>query len=58
VSSDLNPAGVVGEAHLATAEKGRLTAEHVVANVIALLRQVADANISHLAPVKGPATRP
>jgi creatinine amidohydrolase len=57
VSSDLNPAGVVGEAHLATAEKGRLTAEHVVANVIALLRQVAEAKISHLTPVKGPATR-
>ncbi len=41
VSSDLNPAGVVGEAHLATAEKGRLTAEHFVADVITLLRKVA-----------------
>jgi creatinine amidohydrolase len=41
ISSDLNPAGVVGEAHLATAEKGRLTAEHIVADVIGLLRKVA-----------------
>jgi creatinine amidohydrolase len=41
ISSDLNPAGVVGEAHLATAEKGRLTAEHMVADVLGLLRTVA-----------------
>jgi creatinine amidohydrolase len=41
ISSDLNPAGVVGEAHLATAEKGRLTAEHIVTDVIGLLRKVA-----------------
>jgi creatinine amidohydrolase len=41
ISSDLNPAGVVGEAHLATAEKGRQTADHIVADVIALLRKVA-----------------
>jgi creatinine amidohydrolase len=41
ISSDLNPAGVVGEAHLATAEKGRLTAEHTVADIIRLLRKVA-----------------
>lgn len=42
ISSDLNPAGAVGEAHLATAEKGRQTAEHVVADVLELLRKVAD----------------
>jgi creatinine amidohydrolase len=41
ISSDLNPAGVVGEAHLATAEKGRLTADHIIADVIELLRRVA-----------------
>jgi creatinine amidohydrolase len=41
ISSDLNPAGVVGEAHLATAEKGRLTAERIVADVIGLLQKVA-----------------
>jgi creatinine amidohydrolase len=55
VSSDLNPAGVVGEAHLASAEKGRLTAEHYVANIIGLLQQVAAADLSGLAPINGPA---
>ena len=41
ISSDLNPSGVVGEAHLATAEKGRLTADHIIADVIGLLGKVA-----------------
>ena len=41
IASDLNPAGVVGEAHLATAEKGRATAAHQVAGFIALARAVA-----------------
>jgi creatinine amidohydrolase len=41
IASDLNPAGVVGEAHLASAEKGHVTAEHYVADVIALLQKVA-----------------
>jgi creatinine amidohydrolase len=41
ISTDLNPAGVVGEAHHATAEKGRLTAEHIVTDVIELLRKVS-----------------
>jgi creatinine amidohydrolase len=41
ISTDLNPAGVVGEAHLATAEKGRLTAEKLVEDAIGLLRTVA-----------------
>ncbi len=50
ISSDLNPFGVVGEAHLATAEKGRLTAEHVVADVIALCLKVAAAEIPAAAP--------
>ena len=45
ISSDLNPAGTVGEAHLASAEKGRMTATHQVAGLIALLRQVRDAAI-------------
>jgi creatinine amidohydrolase len=40
ISSDLNPQGVVGEAHLATAEKGRLTAEKIVADVLSLLARV------------------
>ena len=40
ISSDLNSAGVVGQAHLGTAEKGRATAAHQVAGLIALLREV------------------
>jgi creatinine amidohydrolase len=40
IASDLNPAGVVGEAQLATAEKGMLTADKLVADVIDLLATV------------------
>lgn len=40
IAHDLNPAGAVGEAHKATAEKGRLTAEHEIAGFIELLRDV------------------
>jgi creatinine amidohydrolase len=40
ISSDISPTGVAGEAHLATAEKGRRTAEGAVAGFIALLREV------------------
>jgi creatinine amidohydrolase len=58
VSLDLNPDGVVGEAHLATAEKGRLTAEHLVADVIGLLHKVAAEDVSRLRPATGPQSRP
>ena len=40
IASDLNPAGAVGEAAKATAEKGRLTAEHEVKAMIELLQEV------------------
>ncbi len=40
IASDLSAAGTVGEAHLATAEKGRATAKHQVAGFIDLLRKV------------------
>lgn len=40
VANDINPAGVAGEAHLATAAKGRLSAEGAVAAFIDLLREV------------------
>lgn len=40
ISTDLNEAGVVGEAHLATAEKGRATAEWQVARALEMLRGV------------------
>lgn len=42
ISADLNPEGVVGEAHLASAEKGRATVTHQIAGMIALLRQLRD----------------
>jgi creatinine amidohydrolase len=48
IASDLNPDGVVGEAHLASAEKGRVTAEKITTDVIALLRQVEAKPIDHL----------
>lgn len=40
IASDLNPEGTVGEAHLATPEKGRATCAHQVAGFIDLLRKV------------------
>jgi creatinine amidohydrolase len=50
VSSDLNPLGAVGEAHLATAEKGRATCAHQVAGFIDMLRQVRDLPLDGFAP--------
>jgi creatinine amidohydrolase len=40
IASDINPAGVAGEASKATAEKGRISAEGSVAAFIELLREV------------------
>ena len=42
MSSDLNPAGTVGDASVATAEKGVATCAHQVAGFIELLRKVRD----------------
>jgi creatinine amidohydrolase len=42
IASDINPAGVAGEARRATAEKGRATAEAAVAGFIELLREVEE----------------
>ncbi len=50
ISSDLNPAGAVGEAHLATAEKGHFTADRQVSGFIELLHNIRAAplfDISH-----------
>jgi creatinine amidohydrolase len=41
IARDLNPAGVVGNASIATAEKGRLIAETEVSGMLALLGEVA-----------------
>ncbi len=40
IASDLNPAGTVGNAAAATAEKGRAVAEHQARGFIALLQDV------------------
>ncbi len=53
VSADLNPHGVVGEAHLATAEKGHALAAHMTTGMIALLRQVRDLPLDGYAPIPG-----
>ena len=49
IAQDLNPDGAVGDASLATAEKGRLTAEHQADAFIALLRDMARFPLSDLA---------
>ena len=41
IAQDINPDGAVGEASAATAEKGRLTADHQADGFISLLRDVA-----------------
>jgi creatinine amidohydrolase len=46
IASDLNPHGVVGEASRATAEKGRLTAEHQADGFIRLLKDVRKAKLA------------
>ncbi|MEO0829851.1 MAG: creatininase family protein [Pseudomonadota bacterium] len=43
IASDLNPDGTVGDASVATAEKGHATADHQVAGFVALLREVVAA---------------
>lgn len=54
ISSDLNPAGVVGDAFAGTAEKGRITARHMVAGFIDLLRKVEATDLAGFAPVVPP----
>ena len=49
IAQDLNPDGAVGDASLATAEKGRLTAEHQADAFVALLHDVARFPLSELA---------
>jgi creatinine amidohydrolase len=49
IAQDLNPDGAVGDASLASAEKGRLTAEHQADAFIALLRDVTRFPLDRLA---------
>ncbi len=51
IASDLNPAGTVGEAHLASAEKGRATAAHQARGFLDLLATVRDTPLTGFAPV-------
>ena len=53
IATDLNPAGVVGNAARATAEKGRAVAAHQAAGVVDLLRQVRALPLAGLDPVAG-----
>ena len=58
IASDVHPSGVAGEAHLATADKGRATAEHYVSGVIEVLGKIAAQDITGLAAVEGPSYEP
>lgn len=51
IASDLNPAGVVGNAAAGTPEKGHATAAHQVTGFIALLRAVQARSLVGLDPV-------
>jgi len=48
IASDLNPSGTVGNAAIASAEKGRATRDHQVAGFVALLRDVAAFDLARL----------
>jgi creatinine amidohydrolase len=48
IASDLNPHGVVGDAAAATAEKGKLTAEHQAKGFVRLLQDMRRASIDSL----------
>jgi creatinine amidohydrolase len=50
MAQDLNPAGAAGDATLATAEKGRLTAAHQAAGFARLLEEVAAFSLEHIVP--------
>jgi creatinine amidohydrolase len=50
IASDLNPDGTVGEAHLATSEKGKSLAEHQVLGFIALLETVRNRDLGDFLP--------
>ena len=49
IAQDLNPDGALGDASAASAEKGRLTAEHQADAFIAFLRDVARFPLAQLA---------
>ncbi len=50
IASDINPAGVAGDASIATAEKGRATAAHQAAGFVDLLKDVRTARLQDWLP--------
>lgn len=50
LTQDLHPAGACGNALGATAEKGRLVAEHQVVRFLRLVREIADYDLRRLRP--------
>ncbi|MEM1374619.1 MAG: creatininase family protein [Pseudomonadota bacterium] len=54
IATDVNPNGVAGEAHLATAEKGRETAEHYVAQAIEVIERMTAVDASGFTQVDDP----
>lgn len=52
IASDLDPQGIVCDAHLATAEKGRATAERCVAEMVGLLRRIEAEPVERYAPIR------
>ncbi len=50
IASDLHPSGTVGEANLATAEKGKKTAKHQILGFIDLLKKVRDHPLGEFVP--------
>ena len=54
VASDLNPVGTVGDASIATAEKGAATAAHQVAGFVGLLRTVVETPLEGFEPTMPP----
>ncbi len=51
ISSDLNPAGTVGNAAIATADKGQATIAHQVGGLIEMMRHLRDLPVEGYAPV-------
>ena len=50
LTQDLHPAGACGDASAATAEHGRLVAEHQVGRFLRLVREIADHDLAGLRP--------
>lgn len=50
IAADLNPAGTVGDAARATAERGRAIAEHQVRRFIEALREMRDFDLARFGP--------